>query len=77
MLEDMLKALIPLICHAFRVMELAPYFACAKQVVKASLGHIPQPFLISDVCQKELLQSYRKAQPIVQHFFYATPTDAA
>lgn len=32
----------------------------AEQVVKASLGHIPQPFLISDVCQKELTQSYRK-----------------
>jgi hypothetical protein len=29
-------------------MELAPYTACAVQVVKASSGHIPLPFLISD-----------------------------
>jgi hypothetical protein len=30
-------------------MELAPYPAYAGQVVKASKGHFPQPFLISDV----------------------------
>jgi hypothetical protein len=34
-------------------MELAPYFPFAnsklQQVVKASLGHFPQPFLIRDV----------------------------
>jgi hypothetical protein len=29
-------------------MELAPYTAFAVQVVKASSGHIPLPFLISD-----------------------------
>jgi len=32
-------------------MELAPYFPLMQlqQVVKASLGHFPQPFLIRDV----------------------------
>jgi len=32
-------------------MELAPYFQLVKhqQVVKASQGHFPQPFLIRDV----------------------------
>ncbi len=36
-------------------LELAPYHAgCAWQVVKASSGHIPQPFLISS--DKELVQ---------------------
>ena len=41
----------------------------AGQVVKASLGHIPQPFLISDVCQKELLQIYKKDTVSNQLFF--------
>jgi hypothetical protein len=40
-------------------MELAPYPACAGQVVKASKGHYPQPFLIR--CLKELLQTYLPA----------------
>jgi hypothetical protein len=30
-------------------MELAPYSVCTEQVVKASQGHFPQPFLIRDV----------------------------
>jgi hypothetical protein len=40
-----------------RVMELAPYpdRNAERQVVKASLGHIPQPFLISNR-KKELGQ---------------------
>ena len=37
-------------------MELAPCPALTEQVVKASSGHIPQPFLISN---KEL--AYRQA----------------
>ena len=36
-------------CMVSCMLELAPYFACAKQVVKASPGHSPLPFWISAV----------------------------
>jgi hypothetical protein len=46
------KLLSDLSVTQIRVMELAPYSACSaneEQVVKASKGHIPQPFLISNL----------------------------
>jgi hypothetical protein len=39
-------------------MELAPYPLVSEQVVKASAGHFPQPFLISKI--EELVQRYRE-----------------
>jgi hypothetical protein len=48
-------------------MELAPYPACAEQVVKASLGHYPQPFLISD--NKRTGAKIKAGPEILQTFF--------
>jgi hypothetical protein len=50
-------------------MELAPYPACAEQVVKASLGHYPQPFLISD--NKRTGAKIKAEWEILQTFFPA------
>jgi len=48
-------------------MELAPCLAGAGQVVKASSGHFPQPFLIRDY--KELPQRYGRLFEFAKYFF--------
>jgi hypothetical protein len=53
-------------------MELAPYPACAEQVVKASLGHYPQPFLISD---NKRTGAKIKAGPEIRQTFFTLSTN--
>jgi hypothetical protein len=54
-------------------MELAPYLAVASgQVVKASKGHFPQPFLISSVvknCRKDKRESFLQAKKFLNRDF--------